>query len=74
MKRIRVSSSAIESVGYDSKTRTLEIKFTNGGVYQYFPVSPRVHRELLRAESHGSYINHEIKNIYRYRTVRKPSD
>ncbi|MHC5726326.1 MAG: KTSC domain-containing protein [Nostoc sp.] len=38
MLRIGVSSSDLQSVGYDATTCTLEIKFHSGGIYQYFKV------------------------------------
>lgn len=38
MIRQPVSSSNIRSIGYDSKSNTLEIEFHSGGVYQYFGV------------------------------------
>jgi len=71
MKRLPVSSSCIVSVGYDAKTRTLELEYTNGGIYQYFDVGPRVYHQLMRADSHGGFANREIKGVYRYRTIRK---
>jgi hypothetical protein len=73
MKRSPVSSSCIAGVGYDARTRTLEVEYTNGGVYQYLDVGPLAFRRLMRAESHGSVVNSEIKGIYRYRTIRKAS-
>jgi hypothetical protein len=69
MKRFPVSSTCIAAVGYDAKTRVLEIEYSSGEVYQYFEVPPRVYRELVAAESHGAYINREIKHAYRYRAV-----
>jgi KTSC domain len=33
MERQPVSSSNLKSVGYDPRSRTLEIEFHNGGVY-----------------------------------------
>ena len=38
MKRAPVDSSSIATVGYDPASRTLEIEFRDGDVYQYFNV------------------------------------
>jgi lysyl-tRNA synthetase class 2 len=65
MHRLSVESSAIESVGYDAGSRMLEVEFEGGGVYRYLGVPPRVFETLLRAESHGTYVNRRVKPYYR---------
>jgi hypothetical protein len=61
-----VDSSAVESVGYDARSRTLEVEYADGGgVYRYFDVPPRAHDQLLRAESIGGYVNRRIKPYHR---------
>ena len=47
MNRKPVRSSNISSIGYDSESKTLEIEFHSGGVYQYFNV-PEKSRFRLR--------------------------
>jgi KTSC domain len=69
VRRSSVDSSAVESVGYDARSRTLEIKYAGGGVYRYFGVPPRAHELLLRAESIGAFVNRRIKPYYRCRRV-----
>ena len=69
MKRTHVESSNIESIGYDSKSQTLEIEFLNGSLYQYFDVPEHVFNELMAADSHGKYLNANIKGIYRFSKV-----
>jgi hypothetical protein len=59
MDRIQVESHSIRSIGYERQSRTLEIEFTHGGVYQYFGVPPGDYDELMGAESKGSGF-HEI--------------
>jgi hypothetical protein len=73
MKRIPVTSSCIASLGYDSKTHILEIEFTNDGIYRYLEVPASVYRQLLSAESRGTYFNQEIKSKYEFSVIRKPS-
>ncbi|HEV7922074.1 MAG TPA: KTSC domain-containing protein [Thermoanaerobaculia bacterium] len=61
MHRERVSSSVIASLGYDGAARVLEVEFHTGRVYQYFLVPRALYENLLRAESIGSYFNHEVR-------------
>ena len=70
MERQSVSSSNINSVGYDSESHTLEIEFHSGDVYQYFDVPQSTHDELMRASSHGSYLHRYIKDQYRWMKIR----
>jgi len=70
MDRERVRSSNIRSIGYDPDSMTLEIEFTDGGIYQYFSVPAHVHEGLMRASSKGSYFHDHIKERYRFRKVR----
>ena len=69
MKRARVSSSSLSSVGYDAAHRILEVRFRHGGIYQYLDVPPEVHAELLEAESLGGYLGRVIKPNYDFRRV-----
>ena len=60
---------SIRAIGYDEASRTLEIEFMSGSIYQYFDVPQGVHRELMAAGSHGSYLATHIKGHYRYARV-----
>jgi len=64
MKRTAVKSSNIKAVGYDSTSRTLEVEFLSGGLYQYFGVEPAVALTLRRTKSKGQYFANNIKNEY----------
>jgi hypothetical protein len=64
MRREKVSSSVLRTVGYDSATALLEIEFASGDVYRYFAVPPSVHRALMEAESPGAYFNRNISDRY----------
>jgi KTSC domain len=66
MERTRVKSNTIRSVGYNESTKILEIEFQQGGIYQYFGVSKKIHDCLIRAMSHGEYYERFIKNRYRH--------
>ena len=69
MDRTPVVSSNIESIGYDSNSKILEVEFTNMSVYRYYEVPEDVYEELMAAESKGSYLHQKIKGVYRYEQV-----
>ncbi|MEH2046987.1 KTSC domain-containing protein [Nostoc sp.] len=69
MLRTRVSSSDLQSVGYDATTCILEIKFHSGGIYQYFKVPESINRGLMAAFSHGKYFHACIKDLYFYQKI-----
>lgn len=70
MKREKVESSSIAAIGYEATTRTLEIAFTNGHVYQYFGVPTSVHQALMLSESKGKFFNDNIRDAYEFKRVR----
>jgi len=71
MDRKKVSSSNIRSVGYDAKTRTLEIEFTSGSIVQYERVPPDIHRSMMSASSIASFFRDRIEEEhYTTRRVR----
>lgn len=67
MKRQMIESSMIRSVGYDEASRTLEVEFMSGGIYEYYNVPPQAYKELLAAASHGRYFLANIRDVYPYR-------
>jgi hypothetical protein len=69
MRRYRIDSRAISSVGYDEDSRTLELEFDGGAVYDYSGVPPEEVLALLEAESHGRYFDDHIRGPYPYRRV-----
>ena len=69
MQMTPVSSSNVDSVGYDESTQTLQIKFLNGTVYQYLNVPQMLFDSLFQAPSMGSYFNRYIRNQYPYERI-----
>lgn len=67
MRRYGVRSSAIRAVGYDGATRTLEVEFRSGSVYDYEDVPPEEVLGLLEADSLGRYFGTRIRPGYRAR-------
>lgn len=62
MHRVPVDSSSIDSVGYEKNV--LEVRFRNGGLYQYFDVPEDVVALLMRAESKGAFFNSRIRGRF----------
>ena len=60
----------IKSVGYDEKTRILEVEFSNNSVYQYSSVPEIEYREMIRAKSVASYFTQSIKTKYKYEKIQ----
>jgi len=73
MRRKRVESTTMKSVGYEARSRILEIEFDSGTVYQYLGVPAKVYASLRRAESKGRYFNDEIRDVYPYVQVGRTS-
>lgn len=61
---IRVSSSAISAVGYDSETQHMKIQFVQGGTYIFCQVPKHIFDGLLSAGSKGTYYDRHIRNRY----------
>ena len=70
MERKQVSSSNIRSVGYEPETRILEVEFHGGRVYQYSGVAEGVHRNLMLADSKGSFFSTHIRDRYPTKRVK----
>jgi KTSC domain len=64
MRRRRVDSSAIRSMGYDPESRTLEVEFQSGSIYDYFGVSSRLWASLQGAPSKGSFFARQIRGRF----------
>jgi hypothetical protein len=67
--RQNVNSSNLKSVGYDPKTKTLEIEFKSAATYQYYDVPKSEYDALMAANSHGVYFSGYIKPNYRWQRV-----
>lgn len=68
MQLIPVSSSNINSIGYEGTT--LYVLFKSGGLYEYYNVPQHVYDSLMSAGSHGSFLATHIKGHYGYRRIR----
>jgi hypothetical protein len=70
MERKRVGSGSIRSVGYDERSRTLEVEFTSGSIVQYANVPTEVHRRFLAAPTLASFFRDNIEEEYTARRLR----
>ncbi len=61
MDRKQVISSNIVSIGYDPAKLILEVEFKGGSIYQYIKVPPSIYKKLMAADSHGRYLESNIK-------------
>ena len=66
VEMIPVSSSNVESVGYDEQQQLLYVRFLSGGLYIYKGVNLYEFEGLRDAASVGSYLHRNIKNVYPY--------
>jgi hypothetical protein len=71
VRRRRVQSSVIRSVGYDAAASVLEIEFVDSrSVYAYYDVPLSVYEELVTADSMGVYFNDFVKDLYACQQVK----
>lgn len=66
---IPVSSSNLESIGYDDQNQVVYIRFLNGSIYVYKGVPLHEFENLRDAPSLGSYIHRNYKNVYPYERI-----
>lgn len=72
MRRERVVSEAVESIGYEPATETLEVQFVGGAVYRYYAVPVAAYEALMTASSLGAHVNACIRDQYPTRLVSAP--
>lgn len=57
------------SVGYDDWSKTLELEFPGGAIYDYAHVPEVLYRDLLAAESKGRFVNLYIKPYFEHEEI-----
>ncbi len=65
MEMIRVSSSAMDAIGYDPKLQRMYIMFHQGDTYTFCRVPQMIFDGLLAAHSKGRYYDQHIKDRYK---------
>lgn len=64
-----VSSSHIDSIGYDEPNEEVYIRFLDGSMYVYRGVPAFEFQNLHEAPSCGTYLNRNFKNVYPYERI-----
>lgn len=64
-----VSSSNIDSIGYDDENLEVYVRFHNNSIYVYKGVSKQEFENLRGAPSLGSYLHRNFKNVYPYERI-----
>ena len=67
---IKVNSTNLSAVGYDSETDLLTIEFNDGGLYEYYNVPQNIYNELMSAPSKGIFFHRFIRDTYRTVKIR----
>lgn len=57
------------SVGYDPESKTLELEFSDGSLYEYYAVPAAIHRRLMEADSIGRFVNRFLVPGYQSRKI-----
>lgn len=65
-----VLSTEIEWIGYEHKSRMLQVEFIAGSIYQYDQVPEPVYLDFLAATSYGRFFEEHIKGRFSYRKIR----
>lgn len=63
--RAPVESSNLKSVGYDEARQLLDVEFGSGGVFRYEAVPPKVHAELMAADSIGRCFHRLVRSKFK---------
>ena len=70
MKREKVDSSNLDSIGYSEENSVLEVEFLNGSIYEYLDVPVEVYHGIMKADSKGKYLNEFVKKAgYTYSKI-----
>jgi len=69
MEHIPVKSSYLESVAYDPVSQTLQVRFLNGGLYNYQGVEPAHYNAFISAPSLGRHLAAHIKPYFKAERV-----
>lgn len=69
MEMLRVTSSNISSIGYNSSSKRLVFLFNDGSKYEYYNVPEKVYQELMASESKSGYAHKNIYEGYEYSKI-----
>jgi hypothetical protein len=64
-----VSSSNIDSIGYNEANQEVYVRFLNGTLYIYKGVPLHEFENFRDAPSQGSFLHRNFKNVYPYERI-----
>ena len=64
--RLNVSSSCVRWIGWEPDEHILRVQFVNGGLYDYFDVSPFSVETMAKAGSVGRAFWQHVRDRYAY--------
>ncbi len=59
----------IEAVGYNEEHKTVEIRFKNGAVYEYYDFPSDVVENFVNANSLNEFFEAKIRRVYAFSRV-----
>lgn len=71
MDRKPLKSSKLRAAGYDERSRTMEIEFINGDVFEYKSVSQETYRQLMASPSPNSFFEDKIEEAFSGKRIGK---
>lgn len=66
---VKVESSNINAVGYDTSFGGLVVEYKSGTKYMYEKVPYELYENLLKAESKGRFVNENVKGKFEFRRI-----
>lgn len=66
---IRVSSTNLHSVGYDTDSQTMRVRFNRGAIYDHYDVPENIHEGLMKAGSKGHFYRVNIERRFRHKRI-----
>lgn len=70
IKRMRVNSKRVSSVGYDFRELVLQVSMNNGSIYQYYNVPNDVYTLLMMVGFNERYFNKSIASKFHREVVK----
>ena len=65
-------SSQVKAFGYDAASKTLQLEFNSGGIYQYHDVPASTFDSMKECESVGKFLGTEIKGKFKFTRIPTP--
>jgi hypothetical protein len=70
---VPVESGLFSSAAYRASARQLYLRFQDGKIYRFFDCPVTVYDEFIAAASQGRYFSQQIRNRFRFESVRRGS-